>query len=228
MPNEIISYDMCRREGVSLQRGMNFGIRGTHSVILMSLRRGAPYEDRVEADGTILIYEGHDEPRTTHVKEPKAVDQPRVTSHGRLTQNGQFEEAAAAYKDGNRQPERVRVYEKIQSGISSYKGMFHLVDTWTVRTGHRSVFKFRLEPVEGDEDLNNPLKLRPERRRIIPAAVKLEVWKRDGGRCVICGAADELHFDHDLPFSLGGTSVTAANVQLLCVRHNLSKGAQIL
>lgn len=229
MSNEIISYlEMCRREGVSLQRGMNFGIGGTHSVILMSVRRDAPYEDRIEADGTVLIYEGHDEPRTPHVKEPKAVDQPRLTSHGRLTQNGQFEEAAIAYKAGNRPPERVRVYQKIQSGIWSYNGMFHLVGGWTERSGRRTVFKFRLEAVEGEEDLTGPVMLRPERRRIIPAAVKFEVWKRDGGKCVICGATDELHFDHDLPFSLGGTSVTSANVQLLCARHNLSKGAKIV
>ena len=229
MANEIISYlEMCQREGVSLQRGMNFGVGGTHSVVLMSLRENAPYEDRIEADGTILIYEGHDEPRTTSIKDPKAVDQPRFTLHGHLTQNGQFEAAAAAYKAGNRQPERVRVYEKIYSGIWSYNGMFHLLDAWTEQLGDRSVFKFRLEAVEGEEDLGGPVPLRPERRRIIPAAVKLEVWKRDRGKCVVCGASDELHFDHDLPFSLGGTSVTAANVQLLCARHNLSKGARIL
>ncbi|MFL6450085.1 MAG: YDG/SRA domain-containing protein [Bryobacteraceae bacterium] len=225
MANEIISYiEMCRREGASLQRGMNFGIGGTHSVILMSLRSNAPYEDRIDADGTVLIYEGHDEPRTIHTKEPKALDQPKLTKNGRLTQNGQFETAAADYKAGKRRPERVRVYEKIHSGIWSYNGMFHLVDGWTEQSGNRSVFKFRLEAVEGEEDLRRPVPLLPERRRIIPAAVKLEVWKRDAGRCVICGANNELHFDHDLPFSLGGTSVTAANVQLLCARHNLSKG----
>jgi hypothetical protein len=39
----------------------------------------------------------------------------------------------------------------------------------------------------------------------------------------MCGASDDLHFDHDLPFSLGGTSITADNVQLLCARHNLAK-----
>jgi|SRR5271166_2618067 len=129
MSNEIIPYlEMCRREGVSLQRGMNFGIGGTHSVVLMSLRANAPYEDRIEADGTVLIYEGHDEPRTERVKEPKAVDQPRFTPHGRLTQNGQFEAAAAEYKAGRRRPERVRVYEKIHSAIWSYNGMFHLLD----------------------------------------------------------------------------------------------------
>jgi 5-methylcytosine-specific restriction endonuclease McrA len=50
--------------------------------------------------------------------------------------------------------------------------------------------------------------------------VKLEVWKRDGGKCVMCGASDELHFDHDVPFSRGGTSMTAANVQLLCAAQS--------
>ena len=229
MANEIISYlEMCQREGASLQRGMNFGIGGTHSVVLMSVRANSPYEDRIEADGTVLIYEGHDEPRTGQIKEPKTVDQPRFTPNGRQTQNGHFEAAAIKYKAGERQPERVRVYEKIHSGIWSYNGMFHLVDAWTERNGDRSVFRFRLEAVEGEEDLGVPVPLRPERRRIIPATVKLEVWKRDRGKCVRCGATNELHFDHDLPFSLGGTSITAANVQLLCARHNLSKGARIL
>src|SRR5271166_1806676 len=101
MANEIISYiEMCQREGVSLQRGMNFNLGGTHSVILMSRRPNAPYEDRIEADGTTLIYEGHDEPHTNRIREPKAVDQPRRTLHGRLTQNGQFEAAATEYKNG--------------------------------------------------------------------------------------------------------------------------------
>jgi 5-methylcytosine-specific restriction endonuclease McrA len=69
---------------------------------------------------------------------------------------------------------------------------------------------------------------KPVRRRVIPTAVKLEVWKRDGGKCVACGATDELHFDHDLPYALGGTSLTAANVQLLCARHNLEKRDSIV
>ena len=48
-PGDVISYlDMCREEGVNLQRGMNFKLGGKHSVILMSLRTGAPYADGVE------------------------------------------------------------------------------------------------------------------------------------------------------------------------------------
>jgi 5-methylcytosine-specific restriction endonuclease McrA len=37
-----------------------------------------------------------------------------------------------------------------------------------------------------------------------------------------------LHFDHDLPYSKGGTSITEDNVQLMCARHNLKKGNKIV
>jgi 5-methylcytosine-specific restriction endonuclease McrA len=90
------------------------------------------------------------------------------------------------------------------------------------------VFKFKLVAVAGEEQVTMTSAGTEERRRIIPTSVKLEVWRRDCGKCVICGATDELHFDHDLPYSLGGTSLKAENVQLLCARHNLSKGGKIL
>jgi len=89
------------------------------------------------------------------------------------------------------------------------------------------VFKFRLVAVEGEEDLTQPAQIDAQRRRLIPTSVKLEVWKRDGGKCARCGAEDELHFDHILPFSKGGTSLTSTNVQLLCARHNLAKHDRI-
>jgi 5-methylcytosine-specific restriction endonuclease McrA len=55
----------------------------------------------------------------------------------------------------------------------------------------------------------------------------MEVWKRDKGQCVICGETKNLHFDHDLPFSKGGTSFSAKNVRLLCMKHNLQKSGKI-
>jgi hypothetical protein len=226
--NEIIGYlEMCQREGCSLQRGMNFGLGGTHSVILMSVRQNAPYQDRFEDDGSTIIYEGHDEPRGPGTPRPKKLDQPEATSSGSLTQNGLFHRVAQEYKEARRPPERVRVYEKIRQGIWSYNGVFHLVDSWQESDGKRSVFKFKLVAVEGDEDFSVPPTKGAERRRIIPTPVKLEVWQRDGGRCVVCGATDELHFDHILPYSKGGTSLTAENVQLLCARHNIAKGDRI-
>ncbi|MBT73992.1 MAG: restriction endonuclease, partial [Gammaproteobacteria bacterium] len=84
------------------------------------------------------------------------------------------------------------------------------------------------EEVEIDIEENklkeNKLKVRS---RIIPTNVKKEVWARDKGKCVICEANDELHFDHDLPYSKGGASITADNVRILCARHNLEKSAKI-
>jgi hypothetical protein len=189
MANEIISYlEMCRREGVSLQRCMNFGLGGNHSVILMSLRRNAPYEDELQDDGTILIYEGHDEPRDSRVPDPNRVDQPEHTPGGAFTQNGLFYQAAQQAKAGLRLPEQVRVYEKLRQGIWSYNGVFHLVDAWRQVGNGRQVFKFKLVAVEGEEDLGSLVRTDAARRRVIPTQVKLEVWKRDGGRCVKCSA----------------------------------------
>ena len=132
------------------------------------------------------------------------------------------------YKSEKREPERVRVYEKIQTGIWSYNGVFHLVDSWRERDDHREVFKSRLVAVEGDESFDSPPQRNIQRRRVIPTSVKLAVWKRDGAKCVECGATDELHFDHDVPWSKGGTSITEENVQLLCARHNLQKHDRIV
>ncbi len=123
MANEVISYlEMCSREGTSLQRGMNFGLGGDHSVVLMSVRPNAPYQDRLEDNGTTLIYEGHDEPRSEALPQPKVVDQPYRSPYGSLTQNGRFHRAAQEYKSRRRAPERVRVYEKLRQGIWSYNG----------------------------------------------------------------------------------------------------------
>ncbi|MGA3066348.1 MAG: HNH endonuclease [Tepidisphaeraceae bacterium] len=228
MGNDIIPYiEMCRRESQSLQRGMNFQVGGTHSVILMSVRPGAPYDDELDSTGTTLIYEGHDVNRTHITRDPKRLDQPMYFPSGRLTQNGLFFEAATEYKKGNRLPERVRVYEKIKGGIWSYNGMFHLVDAWLNKSASRQVFKFKLVAVEGEEDLSRPIPKEVVVRRIIPTAVKLEVWKRDEGRCVTCGATTDLHFDHIIPWSRGGSSSDVANIQLLCGRHNLEKSNHI-
>jgi hypothetical protein len=42
------------------------------------------------------------------------------------------------------------------------------------------------------------------------------------------GSTKNLHFDHDIPFSKGGSSLTAANVRLLCAKHNMEKSDKIL
>ena len=228
MENEIIPYlDMCQREGATLQQGMNFRLGRTYSVILMSIRPNAPYRDKVIDDGTTLIYEGHDRPRAGRAVDPKTLDQPELTSAGHPTQNGKFHKAAQDYKKGLCPPELVRVYEKIHPGIWSYNGVFRLVDSWLESDSRRRVFKFKLQATEEEADHPQVLNDASEPRRVIPTQVKLEVWKRDNGKCVVCGATDELHFDHIILYSIGGTSLSAANIQLLCARHNITKGDKI-
>jgi hypothetical protein len=227
--NEIISHlEMCAREGLSLQRGMNFSASKPHSVLLSSHRPGAPYDDVLEEDGTVLIYEGHDEPRTKDTPYPKQVDQPLATKSGRLTQNGYFNEAAQSYMRHETMAAQVRVYEKIKDGIWSYNGLFALVESWTETIGGRRVFKFKLRSIRDENPLLLPELQEIEQRRVIPSHVKLAVWKRDGGVCTLCGSKSNLHFDHILPYSKGGTSDSVENIQLLCMRHNIQKGAKLL
>ncbi len=144
-PGDIIShFQMCMEEGgVMLQRGMNFKLKGNSSVILMSIRKGAPYEDEVLENGKVLIYEGHDVPKNVH-QSPKTVDQQFQSERGTITENGKFYSAAEAYKKGQSLPELVKVYEKIKDGIWVFNGIFELIDAWIEKISNRNVFKFKL------------------------------------------------------------------------------------
>lgn len=60
----------------------------------------------------------------------------------------------------------------------------------------------------------------------IPAAVRREVWRRDGGCCQwklasggICGSKMRAQLDHIVPRGKGGQS-TIENLRVLCERHN--------
>ena len=222
---DVLSYnEMCLAEGVNLQRGMNYRLCNRLSVILMSLRPNAPYADRVEENGRVLIYEGHDISKKTGGPNPKTIDQSMYNPTGSLTQNGLFYQAAMKFKQQKGEPELVKVYEKVRPGTWTYNGIFKLIDAKQETSNNRKVFKFKLELTN---DISNANSHELEHNRIIPASVKLEVWKRDKGQCVQCGSKDNLHFDHIIPYSKGGSSLTAANIQLLCARHNLSKRARI-
>lgn len=218
---------MCDVEDVqTLQRGMNFRMNPAYSVILMSQRSNAPYKDKVEKDGITIQYEGHDVSRRAHDHDPKTEDQPEKLPSGRLTQNGYFIKATKAYKDGKAAAELVKVYEKVFPGVWSLKGFFDLIDYEMAHDGKRNVFRYVLRLSDRQENkISESVEL--EHSRLIPSDVKREVWKRDGGKCVMCGNTKNLHFDHDLPFSKGGTSLSAKNVRLLCMTHNLQKSDKI-
>lgn len=227
--DDILSYrEMCDIENAqTLQRGMNFHMNPLYSIILMSQRTNAPYKDRIHEDGITIEYEGHDVSKKSYVYNPKYEDQPETLPSGKLTQNGLFIEAVQKFKKSGINSESVKVYEKILPGVWSLKGFFDLVDYKIVFEGGRNVFRFILR-LSKNQQVNVGLEQRElSHTRLIPTEVKKEVWKRDKGICVICGEAKNLHFDHELPFSKGGTSLTAKNVRLLCMRHNLQKSGKI-
>lgn len=224
--DDIISYtDLVSAERVPLQKGMNFNVNLEYSVFLMSIRKNSPYEDQYDEKTNAIIYEGHDVPRNL-ADDPKKVDQPLTTPKGSLTENGKFFTAAQSFKEGLlKEPHKIKVYEKIKNGIWCYKGFFSLVNAEIKNSGIRNVFKFYLMPIEL-KSFKREIEI--PHTRLIPTKVKIEVWKRDRGECVKCGSKENLHFDHDLPFSKGGTSLTAANVKILCLKCNLSKSNKIL
>jgi len=63
--------------------------------------------------------------------------------------------------------------------------------------------------------------------RAIPAAVRRQVWQRDGGRCSYvdprtgrrCASRHLLEIDHRIPYARGG-SAERANLRLLCAAHH--------
>lgn len=209
--------EMCQAEGYTrLQRGMIFHQPPRPSIILMSRKQNAPYRDRLMHSRRIIEYRGHNA-----TGDPLA-DQPTRTKRGTRTPNGAFIDAATAFKEDDAEPLYVHVYEKIYSGVWLFRGPHRLIDYRAERENERRIFTFFLLP-------QTPLLPRPRKtpRQTIPAEVKKEVYQRDGGRCAICGAESDLHFDHIVPLAKGGAATSVDNLRLLCGKHNRSKGARI-
>ena len=108
-------------------------------------------------------------------------------------------------------------------------GIFLLKDAFKEKINGREVFKFQLETIPYEkQDIYKPNEnIDLEHTRFIPSKIKKEVWVRDNGKCVICGSRENLHFDHIIPYSKGGSSLVSENIQLLCAKHNLQKRASI-
>ncbi len=84
--DDIFTYDkLVAEEKANLQKGMNFGLGRSYSVVLMSVRKGAPYSDQWDKKTGTLIYEGRDVRRTKENPDPKAVHQPMTTPNNWFT-----------------------------------------------------------------------------------------------------------------------------------------------
>jgi hypothetical protein len=217
----VITYsELCRREGTSHQQGLNFCPDGKHSTIFLSLPANESYRDRLRYFETSLVCEGQDAMKGTSCLNPWIVDQALQYPSGLPNQNGKFHAAARGAKLGLQPPQRVRIYERLSIGVWSYSSVFHLIDSWTERGEFRTVYKFELAAVEGDENLETPVRVNAPRRRLISRDVKVQVWQRDGGKCFLCGAADSLRFAHRHTFAMDGTVAKSDTVHLICARHD--------
>lgn len=72
----------------------------------------------------------------------------------------------------------------------------------------------------------NDAPVKMQRDRSIPESIKKIIWDRDGGKCVLCGSTVDLEFDHDIPFSKGGSNSTE-NIRVLCRSCNRKKSDKL-
>ena len=69
----------------------------------------------------------------------------------------------------------------------------------------------KLEFINQNDNLNFSV----TKRHSIPTEVRKFVWDRDKGICCKCGSNMNIHFDHIIPVSKGGSN-NIENIELLC------------
>jgi hypothetical protein len=96
------------------------------------------------------------------------------------------------------------------------------------------LFGLMMVPVKNNTNMfPDPVKSEPaaiesgQRSRHISQATKIAVLKRDGFACQDCGTEDDIQFDHDIPWSLGGSN-EPNNIIVRCGPCNRRKGNKII
>ena len=102
--------------------------------------------------------------------------------------------------------------EKLKALIGKDLDMDQLVQ-FMAKEAIKSVEKSKFKQTKPRQSLS-PAKV----GRMIPAAIKRDVYIRDK-KCTNCGTTHNLHYDHILPYSMGGP-VTRENLRLLCSQCN--------
>ena len=121
---QIISYNQLvqNENGKHIQKGMNFGIQKSYSIVLMSTEKNSPYNDEIFDDG-VIEYEGHDVPKNIS-EDKKSIDQPIANATGHPTENGKFYNAAIDFKKNVREAAKIKVYRKIRAGCNRICSIF--------------------------------------------------------------------------------------------------------
>ncbi len=201
----ISTNEMVAREGVMPTKGMNFRDDGLRLSVFLVLERDGDFKDTWDQASQRYTFEGHD---SVTVERGKETDQLLMYPSGKPTENGFFFKAANDFKDGvRRDPLQVQIYEKLDNGVWFDKGIFNLVDTSPILENDRKVYEYYLSPADADIDPEEWDESRSE--RLIGAKRKADAWKRDHGRCTVCGGERDLHFD----------KIDGRSVSLKCGMH---------
>ncbi len=95
---------------------------------------------------------------------------------------------------------------------------------------YRAGLETYLEKHDPDVSLKKSRAAKPPKKhtRYVTHDIRRLVRPRDGSRCTYlspdgrrCEATTNLHYDHIVPWALGGSSRDPANIRLLCGSHNL-------
>lgn len=161
----------------------------------------------------------------------KKLDQIDLSQKDVSVLNKIYEEYIGLLKDTEEKP--VRLIDFIRFSHWFYKGFVYQVQ------GHYSEDEIRLLILEDfDKERRRFEKLRAKfdgaisedlnyERPRIPEKVRIEVWRRDSGKCARCGSREKLEYDHIVPISKGGSN-TARNIELLCETCNRGKSNNVV
>jgi len=105
------------------------------------------------------------------------------------------------------------------------------LDKWDPERRDARRVKRKLKGEQCREESNvevTPAQELNKKRRAIPAKIRDEIWKRDGGECQYkdpltgkrCRAKHNLQIDHVVPVAMGGLN-EPGNLRLLCREHNI-------
>ncbi|HEY6910658.1 MAG TPA: HNH endonuclease [Myxococcales bacterium] len=119
-----------------------------------------------------------------------------------------------------------RFLDKLEAARAALSHAQHGADAASILEAGLDLVLKRHAARRGMVERPRPESAAAESSGAIPASVKREVWRRDGGRCQwpldsggICQSTERVEYDHIIPRAVGGSS-DPGNLRLLCRFHN--------
>lgn len=120
---------------------------------------------------------------------------------------------------------RAQVYKK----KNPYKAKVRRIESWYARNTFAAKQHYRTYYAEHREEYYNRARIRRARLKgaegYFDGIDIFNIYRSQNGMCVYCENREDLHLDHKIPLSRGGSN-WPYNLQWLCQFHNLSKATK--